>query len=272
MCFFVKKKEENKMPTHHDYIAPKTTSRDKELLKQFIEENRIEIDDWHYRKGAAYTAQFGIADGWGANMEPGYIRIHQGVDRAGGGSVQHGNKSIDDVVICPFNFDETGFVDYGNKSYGTLIFLTSRKYQFDMRIAHMHPKTGIIPWALKQFKAQKPYQQNWLIGSAGTYGYSTGAHTHTELISHDEACEVFELMLHDKYGDEVWKEYTDEQVVAEYKKRSKYKDFTEGEILEDWVNQKRNRGVFFINKYKSCFYWNNRPFTRYSTNLTIPGL
>jgi len=260
------------MPTHHDYIAPKITQRDKELLKQFKDENRIEIDDWHFRKGAPYTAYFGIEDGWGENMEPGYIRIHQGVDRARGGTVEHGGKTIDDIVICPFNFDESAFWDLGNKSYGSLIFLTSRKYQFDLRIAHCHPTKDVIPWALKQFKAGKPYKQNWLIGSAGNYGYSTGAHTHTELVSHDEASEVLELLLLEQHGEKIWREYTDDEVVAEYRKRPKYKGFTDGQILEDWVNQKRRRGVFFVNPFKSCFYWKGKPFTRYSTNLTIPGL
>lgn len=260
------------MPTHHDYISPKISQRDKSLANEFKEENRLAIDDWHFRKGATYTASFGIEDGWGDNMEPGYIRIHQGVDRARGGAVEHGQTKIDDIVICPFNFDETGFLDLHGKSYGSLVFLTSRKYSFDMRIAHMHPTNDIIPWALQQFKAGNPYKQNWLIGSAGTYGYSTGAHTHTELISHDESAEVLEVLLFEQYGDKIWKEYTDEEVVAEYRKRSKYKGFTEGQILEDWVNQKRKRGVFFLNRFKSCFYWNGKPLTRYSTNLTVPGL
>jgi len=265
--------EVNNMNAHHDFVPVKITEKDKGLLKEFKIENRIIEDDWGYRKGAVYTAYFGLADGWGANMEPGYVRIHPGVDRARGGSVTHGNKTIKDIVICPFNFDETGFYDYNGKSYGTLIFLTNNKYQFDLRVAHMHPERDIIPWALRQFKAKNPYKQNWLIGSAGTYGYSTGAHTHTELVSHDESCEIFELLLIEQFGeDAVYKEYDNEFIYNQYKTRSKFEDATEGEIFNNWAELKKKRRIIFINQFKYIFYWNNQIFTRYATDKVIKGL
>jgi murein DD-endopeptidase MepM/ murein hydrolase activator NlpD len=262
------KEEHNKMSTHHDYIPPKLDKKDYDLLNKFKEENRIEENNWHYRKGAAYTASFGIADGWGPNMEPGYIRIHPGVDRAGGGE----QGGIDDIVMTPFNFDSSGFIDYGGRSYGSLIFLTSVEYGFDMRIAHMHPKNDIIPWALKQFKKKKPYKQDWLIGSAGTYGYSTGAHTHTELVSHGEYTDIFEIILEEKFGSEANKEYTPERIYNEYKKRSKFKNWSEGQIMEHWLKLKKERRIFFINDYKFCFYWKDKPYTRYATDKVFHGL
>jgi murein DD-endopeptidase MepM/ murein hydrolase activator NlpD len=264
--------------THHDYVAPKITQADKALLKSFLEDHN-NFDEFHYRKGARYTAYFGIARGWGENMVDGYVRIHQGVDRAGGGSITNAGKTINDIVMSPMHFDATGFIDYGNRSYGSLVFLTSNKYQFDFRIAHMNPETDIIPWSLQQFKLKKPFKQNWYIGSAGTYGYSTGAHTHTEIISHDEACEVMELMLLERHGEVIYKEYSDEEIVAFYRKQAKtypktspYVNWTDGEILNDWLNIKRKKGIFFLSKYKCCFFYNNKPYTRYATNEILEGL
>lgn len=263
---------DDNMRAHHDYVPPRTSKKDEQLLREFKEENRIEEDNWNYRKGAPYTAFFGIANGWGPNMEPGYIRIHPGVDRAAGGTVEHGGKQIHDIVMTPFNFDSTHFIDYKGKGYGTLIFLTSSKYQFDMRIAHMHPQNDIIPWALKQFKAGNPYKQDWLIGSAGTYGYSTGAHTHTELVSHDDSVEIFEILLQQKYGDEAHKEYSPDRIISEYHKREKFKNATEGEIMEHWAKLKKEKRVFFVNDYKYCFFWKDKPYTRYATDKLFNGL
>jgi murein DD-endopeptidase MepM/ murein hydrolase activator NlpD len=270
----LEQKEEGEKMVHHDYVTPKFTSDDKALLKRFLDEHD-NFKEFHYRKGAAYTCNFGIAEGYGPNMVEGYVRIHQGVDRAGGGTVGR----ISDIVMSPMHFDSSGFVDFKGKSYGSLVFLSSKKYAFDMRVAHMHPENDIIPWSLQQFKNHNPFQQNWLVGSAGTYGYSTGAHTHTELMSHDESCEVFELMLMDKFGDAIFKEYNDEEVVSFYREQARrfprtspYNGWSDGQILNDWTNMKRRKGVFFVNKYRCCFFWNNRAFTRYATNEVLKGL
>lgn len=263
---------------HHDFVAPKITVHDRTLYKQFLAENR-NFDEFHYRKGAAFTASFGIEQGWGENFTPGYIRVHHGVDRAGGGSVTTGGKVINDIVMSPMNFDSSDYINYGDKGYGTLVFLSSKKYQFDMRIAHMDPNKDFIPWSLEQFKSKKPFNQDWYLGSAGTYGYSTGAHTHTELVSHDESCEVLELMMIERFGDAIYKQYTDEEIVAYYRGQAKkhpqtspYVDFTDGQILQDWTGLKAAKSIFFINGYKSCFFWNGKPFTKYATNMVLKGL
>lgn len=98
--------------------------------------------------------------------------------------------------------------------------------------------------ALQQFKAKKPYKQGWLIGSAGTYGYSTGNHIN--------------------------KEYNDERIIMEYRKRPKYEGFTDGQILENWLLQKRIKA--FINDYKIGFYWGNKAYTRYASDKLFKGL
>jgi hypothetical protein len=262
--------------THRDYVAPKFTSYDELLLEEFKKENKIVIDTWSFRPGSSVTTYFGIEDGWGPNMSPGYVRIHQGIDRAGAIT----RSGIEDVVVCPFNFDNSSFLDYGNKSYGSLVILSSNKYAFDLRIGHMNPRKDIIPWALEQFKKKNPYQQGWLIGSAGTYGYSTGEHTHTELVSHDDSCEVLEQLLIEQVGElRASKSITDEEVIAKYKSQAaKYPDtspyvgWSDAQILKDWTNMLKERAVFFINKHKSCFYWYGKPYTRYATTSCFNGL
>jgi len=264
--------------THHDYVEPKITINDKELYKEFLSDHN-NFNEFHYRKGAAFTAPFGIANGWGENFTPGYVRIHHGVDRARGGEITTRGKVIKDIVISPMNFDSSDIIIYGDKGYGTLVFLSSKKYSFDMRIAHMNPNKSFIPWSLDQFKKKKPFQQGWYIGSAGSYGYSTGAHTHTELVSHDAATEVFELMLLERWGDDIYKQYTDEEIVSFYQSQAKrypqtspYAGWTQGRILQDWTNLKANKKIFFINKYKSSFIWNGNPYTKYATNMFLKGL
>lgn len=263
---------------HHDFVTPRITSYDKSLYRRFLDDNG-NFEEFHYRRGAAYTAFFGIAAGWGENFTPGYVRVHIGVDRARGGSITHGQKSITDIVISPMNFDSSNFIDYGNRSYGSLAFLINRKYGFEMRVAHMDPTKDFIPWSLQQLKLRRAIKKGWYLGSAGTYGYSTAAHTHTELVSHDESSEVLELMLLEKHGDKIYRQYTDERIVDFYKGQARkypntspYADWSDGQILNDWTNLKARRNIFFINDYKICFFWNSRPLTRYATDKTLKGL
>ncbi len=267
--------EEMSTETHRDLVMPNIRTADEKLLEQFKVENKILEDEWHFRHGAKYTANFGIEDGWGPDMEDGWIRIHQGVDRARGRTY----KNLKDPVICPLHFDKSGFVDYKGKGYGSLVFLTSKKYQFELRIAHMDPVKDMVRWTLKQLKKHKPIQQGWQLGSAGNYGYSTGAHTHTELVSTDESCEIFDLLLLEQHGEIIFKEYSDEFIVLRYRQQIKnypetcpYVDYTDGEILTDWTNQKKKRKVFFINDYKTMFFWGDKAFSRYSSNLVLKGL
>lgn len=263
---------------HPDYVEPKITTSDKELYRQFMMEHD-NFQQFSYRKGAAFTAGFGIEQGWGENFTPGYVRIHHGVDRARGGTVITGGKPIKDVVISPMNFDSTDFIDYKGKGYGTLVFLNSRKYGFNMRIAHMDPSKSFIPWSLQQFKKKRLFKQGWYIGSAGTYGYSTGAHTHTELVSNDGSTEIFEIMLEERFGDDVFRQYSEEDIVSFYRlmaerhpSTSPYVGMTDGQILQDWTRQKAKKGIFFINEYKSSFIWNGNPYTKYATNMILEGL
>lgn len=262
--------------SHHDYIKPKeiNDSKVKELLEKFLEENS-NMPDW--RMGAKITTQFGIAEGWGPKWEDGYIRIHQGIDRARGGTYRTKTSAISDIVICPFNFNRTKWYEYIDKkgnpySFGTLVVLYADEYDFCMRIAHFYPDK-IIQWSKNEFKKEHPFKQGWLIGPAGSYGYSTGNHTHDELVSLDESTEIFEELLYQKYGDEVFKGYTDEEIIQYYRfmaetypKTSPWVNASDKDILRDWAEQLSTKKVYFINKYKAIFSWDGKTrHTRYSS-------
>jgi len=264
---------------HHDTIlAEQRKTAVNNLIQQFAQEN--ETDNITYRKGASFTADFGISEGWGENFAPGYIRIHPGVDRARGGSIVHDGKTINDVVISPFNFDSSDYYLYGPKaSYGFLVILKSTKYNFDFRIAHMNPNNSFVPWSLQQIKAKKAFGKNWILGSAGTYGYSTGAHTHTEMISMGDHSDLLEQLLINQFGDDINKEYTDEFIIGEYRKQgvahpktSPYIKWTDDQIRKDWITQKKNKNVIFINQYKYIYSVGSKTYTRYATNKVFKGL
>jgi hypothetical protein len=109
----------------------------------------------------------------------------------------------------------------------------------------MHPKHDIIPWSLNRLMQQGSFDQGWLLGSAGSYGYSSGAHTHTVVKSYDDSCEVFDIILRELYGDKSLKEYTSSQIVREYRKYSAFKESSEKIMLEDWDAWKKKKKDYF---------------------------
>lgn len=267
------------------HVTADVTETDIELYKEFIEEydpeGKFEFNDLGFRKGAVNTCPFGLSEGYkmkDGKMVWGYVRIHNGVDRAGGGEI----KGIEDIVQVPFDFNRSAFYEYGDKSYGTLTILFNDKYQFEMRIAHMNPdqnkrkgneKGPLIPWSLARLKKKQSMSKSWLLGSAGTWGASSGAHTHTEFKSLDEACEVFEILLIKKYGEEALQEYTHNEVVDEYRQHLHYHDALKEDILKDYNELRKTKKVIFLNKYK-CQYvdWDGTIKTRYASNLLFNGL
>lgn len=238
----------------------------KEFLNEYDKSHDFKFNGVSYRKGAVVTCPFGLAQGFKVkpdnSLEWGYVRIHSGVDRFGGGNV----GEIKDVVLSPYNFEKSWIQEFGNTSYGTLISLLSEKYQFEFRIAHMHQKTNISAWTLAKIKAGEAIKKDWLIGTAGTYGYSSGNHTHTEIRSIDEACEVIELLIEQRFGDQALKEYGTEEILAFYKTQSWWKNKTEKEMLQDWNAQKKAKQIIFGNKYfYRRTYIDNKVHTWYNT-------
>lgn len=280
------KKDTDKVDTPH--IETRKNEYNKNLYRKFLGEydnGKLEFPDLQFRKGASFTCDFGLENGFkyiNGSMEWGYVRIHQGTDRARGGTEEFSWGTVEDVVRNPFYANRTRFIDYGDKSYGTLISLYNDEYGFEFRIAHMNPDTknrkgnekgSIIPWTLKQIKKGKPLDRNIVLGSAGTYGASSGAHTHTEIKSIDEECEVLELLLLEKFGEEANKEYTNEEVIELFRKQKKYKKEKERVIFSDYKDLRKERSVLFLNKYK-CQYvdWNGKVRTRYCTKQLFNGL
>jgi hypothetical protein len=254
--------------------------RDYRLYNQFIAEYGDEdllFSNLQYRKGAPITCSFGVAEGFkyiNGKMTWGFVRLHTGVDRAGGGSetFSWSDSPIRDIVKSPFDFNRSHFMYYGNKSYGTLSMLFNDKYGFEMRIAHMAPN-DFVQWTLKQIKTGKHIGRNYVLGSAGTFGDSSGEHTHTEFLSLDESCEPFEILLEEKFGDKVHKEYTAAEVIREYRKYHQFKDASDSTILRDWEEMKKHRRAYFVNKYLYRYIdWRGNPRTRYSSELLFNGL
>lgn len=268
-------------PEDEDHPNIIIKSEDHALYEKFMQEydpdGNFKFNDLGYRKGAVNTCPFGISEGFKydakGKMQWGYIRLHTGVDRARGGEI----RGIKDIVQVPFDFDESGIIEYKKNGkyygYGTLTMLTNHEYGFQMRVAHMEPEKDIVPWSYNRLKKGQPFKNGWLLGNAGTCGASTGAHTHTEFISVDDSCEVFDILLEEKYGNKVLVEYTKAEILREYRKQRHFKDANDKTILKDWEAVKKHRGAIFVNKYKYSFKnkWGTT-FTRYASNLLFNGL
>jgi len=264
-------------PDEVDMPHPNVSIKDPDhvLYERFMKEydsGNFEFNNVGFRKGARITCPFGISNGFKyikGKMEWGYVRLHTGVDRAGGATY----KNIPDVVQVPFHFNRSEIVDYGDTSYGSLIRLFNDEYQFEMRIAHMNPKLDIIPWSYERLLDGKSFEPGWLLGSSGNYGDSSGAHTHTEFLSIDDSCEIFDIVLEEKYGGKSLVEYTKAEILRLYRQQTHFKDASERTILRDWEEVKTHRGATFVNKYKYRFQnkWGTR-FTRYSSELLFNGL
>jgi len=283
-------KQQNEVDTIDEpHVIVKASPEDRKLFEEFISEydsGNLEFNDTPFRKGAANTCDFGLSEGFkyiDGKMVWGYVRLHSGVDRAGGGTVEtQYDGTVKDVVQVPFNFNRSAFYEYGDKSYGTLIVLVNDKYGFEMRVAHMNPdqknrkgneKGPIIKWYYERAKKGKSFEKGWTLGSAGTWGASTGAHTHTEFKSLDESCEVFDILLQEKFGDESLKEYTPEEVVSLYRKQKNYNSASEEEIFKDYQELRKTKKVLFLNRFK-CQYvdWDGKVRSRYSSYLLFNGL
>lgn len=262
---------ENLTPPVEDFI-PIIKSQDKKLYESFIstyDDGSLKFNGVPYRPGATLTCAFGIAEGYrfyikGTNrlwndsipmsrreMRWGYVRPHMGVDRAAAKdyTLKNGN-TIPDPVISPFDFNRSSIIDLGNYSYGTLISLFNDKYQFEFRVAHMDPDKDIIPWSFNRLISNQSFEQGWVLGTSGNYGYSSGAHTHTEVKSIDETCEVFDILLEEMFGEESLEDYSKQKILEEYKKHDNFKKSSQREILQDWDAWKKKRKIVFANPYK----------------------
>lgn len=229
-----------------------------------------------YRVGAPITCRFGLAEGY--RMENGRavwdsVRLHTGVDRAAA------NRFGQNVVYAPFDFDRSEFYDYGsNHVYGSLIRLYSDEYGFEMRIMHMDPATDINPAAIRLLQGGAPITRNTLLGSCGNYGFSYGAHTHTEIVSLKTTSVVLDELLSLQHGAKVDASYHDDtdNLVRVYREHTYWSDRGEGAILEhyyDSLDKRRVKGV--VNDYKYQFedwFADYEIRTRYSSAKLFNGM
>jgi len=261
----------NLTPPIHTTI-PTIKTPDRILYENFIkkyDDGNLKFNKVPYRPGASMTCGFGAAEGyrylivgtdrlWDESqpvdkktMVWGYVRPHMGVDRAAAKPYTMKNGTIvKDPVLCPFDFQRSQIVDFGNYSYGSLVTLFNDDCQFEFSIAHMDPKKDFIPWSLDRLKSRGSFTQGLVLGSAGNYGYSSGAHTHTEIKSYDESCEVFDILLEELYGDASLKEYTLKEIITIYRAQDKFKNVSDKVILQDWDSWKKNKKIMFSNQYK----------------------
>ena len=276
-------------PREESHIILEAKEEDKKLYEEFMDEYNpsrdFKFDDIPFRKGAPITGIFGLDNGFKiikGKMEWGYVRHHTGVDRARGGSHEYSWGKVNDIVQVPFNFNRSSIIDYGDTSYGTLISLFNDKYGFEFRIAHMNPdqkkrkgneQGPIIQWSLDRLRRNQSFEKGWCLGSAGNWGHSSGAHTHTEVKSLDESCEVFDILLFEAHGSQTLVEFDKDEIVSLYKVQKHYKNADEKTILRDYNELRKERRILFLNRYK-CQYvdWDNTIKTRYSSQLLFNGL
>lgn len=272
----------------HVISESKTPARSplfEKFLSEYDKDGDLTFSDLQFRKGAPITVSFGLQNGFkvvDGNMEWGYVRLHAGVDRARGGTEEFGWGVVEDIVRVPFHAHRSAIYEYGDKSYGTLIVLFNDEYEFEFRIAHMNPDTKnrkqnekgpIIPWSYKRLKKGQSFERNWVLGSAGSWGYSTGAHTHTEIKSYGPKCDVLETLLEERFGATGVQEYDKDAVIEAYRKQRHYKTASADKILRDYAQLREDKKTILLNQYK-CEYvdWDGKVRTRYSTESLFNGL
>jgi len=230
-----------------------------------------------YRRGARITGHLGLEEGYTVQPDKSIkfdtVRIHTGVDRSGiyGNHGQH----IENLVVCPFNFNRSSRIYYGpNTSYGNLIQLFNDDYGFEMRIAHMNPQSDIVPEILKQLNAKSAIKRGDVLGRAGNFGISGGLHTHTEFISIGETCKIFDDLLFKKFGEEVFKEYSQIEVLKMYQNKELWIGKPAKDIFAHYEKIKLDRGIISMSKYKYQYKeaGTNAIRTRYSSEFLFNGL
>lgn len=250
-------------------------------LDDFLKEyspNNLNFDKIDYRRGARIVDSFGLVEGYTVQDDKSLvfdtIRLHTGVDRSGIYGTHE--KQIENIVICPFNFNRSNIVYYGpRESYGTLIQLFNDDYKFEMRIAHMNPVSDLRPDIKIALEKRLPIKMGTILGKAGNYGLSGGIHTHTEFISLGDCCEIFEKLLYEKFGSiDVVSEYTKMDILKIYQSKAKWTGKSAENIFAHYASLKKQRGADFINRfmYKYIEIGSLTPRTRYSSELLFNGL
>lgn len=204
----------------------------------------LELRNVTYRPGATMTCGFGVANGYrivDGELQFGWARIHTGVDRAGARS--------GDIVVCPLPNDWTQIVNYRGEGYGALLRLVSQEWQYELRIAHMHPTQDIEPSVLDLLERGQPLPVSSRIGRAGEYGVGKGRHTHTELVAWGAGSDMFAELAERLYGMSVHDHETERDVLDTYRGLPNWRQATDQERLADYAAQRTLRGITWSNRY-----------------------
>lgn len=249
--------------------VPDKVTEGEKLLAQFkalydLPGENLKFGKINPRPNATLTCPFGLENGYkivDGMMKWGYVRIHQGIDQVQADDKTYSWGDIPDAVLAPIDGDRSALIDYGDTLYGTLSRIYADTFGFEFRIAHINPNVKTRkaneagpynPWTLKQFKKGLPITRDWAMGSAGSYGNSSGAHTHIEVKSLGETCEMIDALLKEKFADSEIA-FTSQQVISAYKRQHHFKTATDAAILEDYSKLTSSKKVIFLNRYK-CRY------------------
>jgi len=236
-------------------------------IKDFISKyGGLQFSKLHYRPGAAFTSEFGLTERYkiiNGNMHWGYPGIHNGVDRGYSGVPY---KNINNGIFSPFNFYKSGIEDFKGIGYGCRIWLY-HELGFVLRIAHCYPNEIMI---MPQLERGAPVFEGTFIAPIGSYGNSTGPHTHTEIEAWGknswlEKCDGLEFILQEKFGDKSNKNITMEELEILYQKTNKTQLWSFDKILQDYKLLCNQASLSFLNSYKMVKQTSKGASTFYST-------
>lgn len=209
-----------------------------------------------------FTSVFGLTERH-RNGEWGWPGIHIGVDR---GPVGFGEPT--GGIWSPLYFSSSKFEDWHGKVYGTLIKL-KHVAGFEVCIAHCdREEIAVLPRLMQGLGIGL----GELIGVAGSNGVSYGKnarHTHTEIRSYGDRCQVLEDVLAMRYGEAVQHGLTERQILHEYHASHRTRDWGRHRCLEDYGTMIQQWGIVFINEYKIVRRRQGEYVTYYSSQRAL---
>lgn len=220
-----------------------------------------------FRPGARPTNPFGLTRRYRVidGIEWGWPGIHFGVDRAKSTQVVGGKPN---GIWSPLDFQFSRFEDWKGQVYGSLIHLYHWA-GFTVLIAHCEPRDIEV---LDQLQKSGPIKAGEYIAPIGQYGFTDGAHTHTELRASEPyaTCEVLDELLLQKYGsDECFCEMSEKKAIEVYRSCERTKDWREYQMVRDYRRLREEKRIMFMNKYKIIRRLNDGHRVYYSSMLTL---
>lgn len=235
--------------------------------QQFVDRyGGLDFPKLHYRPGASFTSAFGLTERYkkiNGENHWGYPGIHNGVDR-GRSWASWLNKS--QGIFSPFDFYKSKFEDRQGQGYGCRIWLF-HETGFVLRIAHCYPEEIEI---MDQLLAEAPITEGTFIAPIGSYGNSTGRHSHSEIEAWGKHnweinCWTLEHILREKFGERVNQNLTWEEIEQEYRNSNLTQTWNMDQIKKDYNELIKAWNLSFINKYKMIQRTSKGETTLYST-------